>query len=791
MDVTVVPAEVDREIPEETVPLGMLLVSAGAMVVEIALTRVFSLALYYHYAFLVIGLAMLGLGLGGLFVWRERRRGGLAFVLPGRWAMLASLATAWATVLLVLIGALLGLPVYIALAALPFAMVGATTAAVLARFPASSGRLYAADLAGAALGAPLSIPLLQLVGGVNALLVASALMGWGGWLIGRRSEPARRTYLATTCVLTTVALLNPFVALLDVNIGSIDADKPLVQQLGDSGRIVFTRWDAFARTDVVATPQDEDLMYIFLDGGAAAAMYRFDGNLSAPSPLRSDLGFFPFRFRPAGEVLDIGPGGGRDVLMALLGGATRVTAVEVNPGAVDAVRRFSDFDGGLYVRPDVEVVVDEGRAYLKRSTRQYDTIYLSLTMTQAAERTGYALTENYLYTVEAFQEYLDHLKPGGQLVFKVHDQPELERVIRTATRALEARGIPSDQLSWYLEALSEPEMPSQHSGAIMYPLLVVRREPYTLGQARQQVSAALASGYAPLYLPGVGGIGPLAGLNASSGQPLGPDSTGAEALPPTTDDRPFFYLYSSGPPPVSLVLLAVSVVLAAATWWRCRRTVPVGIVGLRLSLAYFACLGVAFILVEVALIQKLTLFLGHPTVAVTTVLFALLVFGSAGSWLSGRFVRLPHIPPVSAALAGVLVLAYTQLISSVTAPFFALPMLQRILVAAGLIAPLGMLMGVPFPSGLGKLAALSPTPLTGLAWAANGFASVFGSASAIVIATSYGFTASLAAGGAVYLAAALIATATVRARNRSTLPARSPDAENSCLAPTPAEVDAV
>ncbi|MHB1159957.1 MAG: hypothetical protein ACYC3V_06445 [Chloroflexota bacterium] len=174
-------------------------------------------------------------------------------------------------------------------------------------------------------------------------------------LLGMLSVP-----LVAAVALTALAAANPLTSMLDMGPGVIQSEKTMAEQLRIDGRPVFSRWDAFARTDVVAPELRDDLMYLFLDGGAATAMYRFDGNLSAPSPLRSDLGFFPFHDRPAGEVLAIGPGGGKDVLMALLGGASRVTAVEVNPGAVEAVRRFSDFNGGLYDRPEVEVVVDEG-----------------------------------------------------------------------------------------------------------------------------------------------------------------------------------------------------------------------------------------------------------------------------------------------------------------------------------------------------------------------------------------------------------------------------------------------
>jgi SAM-dependent methyltransferase len=745
---------------------GIFLISLGAMVVEIAFTRVFSFLLFYHYAFLVIGLAMLGLAIGGLLTWK--REGGVqpASRRPLLWGSLAGVATAVTTLLIVLGASFEGVVVFTALAALSFVLVGATTATLLSRFPSSAGQIYAADLAGAAIGTIVSIALLSLLGAVDALLVTAAIIGWGGWLLEPRGSRVAALSAMAAGALTLLSIANGVTGVVDLDVRAMQSGKPMTDLLGSAGQVVFSRWDAFARTDVVAPQDRNDLKYVFIDGGAGAAMFQADEELSSSVPLTRDIGFFPFHSGPAGEVLAIGPGGGRDVLLSLMGGATRVTAVEVNPGTVEAVRRFSAFNGSIYNRKDVEVVVDEGRSYLKRTAKQYDTIYLSLAMTQTAERSGYALAENYLYTVEAMKDYLDHLKPGGQLVFKLHESWDLERTIRTAMQTLEEEGIPNDHLSQHMMAVAEPMAHAAHESSLMYPLLMIRRDGYTPDQVQHHLAAADELSYQLLYLPGVGGLGPLAGVQASGEQTPKAGLSGFEDNSPTVDDRPFFYLNSKIPPMPALILLAVACLLGMATMRRLPKSTPEQVVPLRLSLTYFAALGLAFMLVEVVLIQKLTLFLGHPTIAITTVLFSLLVSSAVGSYLSARGRGHMNLPAASALAAGILVLAYTQLIPMVEARFFSSSTPERVLVAVLLVAPIGTLMGIPFPGGLRSLSRQTPALLPPLAWAANGFASVFGSASGIIIAVVFGFNSTLLVGGVAYLAAGALAAWAERAMSR-------------------------
>lgn len=729
--------------------MGMSLISLGGMVVEIALTRVYSLVLFYHFVFLVIGLSMLGLAAGGVLAWRLASSSRWGPGAASRWAAICSAATAMSTVLIVVVAPAGELITLSLLASLAFVLIGSTTAVLLAQYPHSTGRVYAADLVGAALGALVSVPLINLVGGINALLVAAAAMGWASVVLAYSRSSAVPS-LTVALLVTLAAMLNPATSILDINVTAIQQGKGLVEQLREGGYLLFTRWDALARTDVVARDDHPDQLYLYIDGGSAAVMYDFSGDPVAPSPLRSDFGFFPFHDRPAGTTLSIGPGGGKDVLLALMGGASRVTAVEVNPGAVEAVRRFSDFNGGIYDRPDVEVVVDEGRGYLKRSTEQFDTIYMSLAVTQTAERVGFAMAENYLYTVEAMRDYLDHLKPGGRLVLRLHNQYDLIRAMLTVDQAALPAGAPDSERGRNMMALVQPADHDEHQGDIMYPLLIVQKEPFTPDQEQHHLAAARAAGYQDIYTPSLGVTGQLVDAALLAG-------ISEIKLDPVTDDRPFFYLYEAGPPPFSVLLMIVAALAGGLGWIVVRRRTGGERRMVSGSLAFFGCLGVAFMLVEVAMIQKLTLLLGHPTVAVTTVLFVLLISGGIGSWLSSVVKGGLGLAVVAGALAAGLILVYTQLLPILVSQSIVAPWPQRVVVSVAVLAPLGVLMGVPFPTGLKALGLLTQRPLTGLAWAANGIASVLGSTGAIVLGTSLGFSASLSAGALVYLASGVVA----------------------------------
>lgn len=528
---------------------------------------------------------------------------------------------------------------------------------------------------------------------------------------------------------------------------------------------MYSEWNAFARTDVLEYPGSPERMAVFLDGGAGSNLYRRPRSATEEAALRDRLGYLPFRTGRSDQVLAIGPGGGEDVVLALLSGSKDVTAVEINPGAVQAVRYFGSYAGNLYDQPQVRVVVDEGRSFLRRSGEQYDVIYLAKAVTQAAEQTGLALAENYLYTVDAFDDYLEHLAPDGRLALILHDQYDLTRAATTALAALVNRGESLAEASRHLVLINDH---ASQPGMIMHPLLLLKRTPFTTADLEALVGEVVAGGFEPLYIPGVYEMLPFTALSQDNVS-LASFISGVTYMDatPTTDDRPFFYAMLRGVPAGLLAVMAtaLALLLVGASWPLPSRRQA----GMRPPLAlfvYFVLLGTGFMVVEVAIIQRFSLFLGHPTLSLSVTLAALLLGGGIGGWISQKVPtgRLPMAVAAAALAIALLLLGTVRFVPWLTTNLLAAPLPGRVAVTLALVVPLGLIMGIPFPAGLrwlrGERHLASRIDLwpakqgyysVAWAWGVNGLASVLGSAGAVAISMLGGFSWSLLLGSVVYV----------------------------------------
>ena len=755
--------------------LSLALLSGSGIFLEIALTRLFSTLFYSPYVFAIISVAILGLGLGaalatGRAAWRLPRRLPLYLVLAGYASLILLLAAVW-TASLDLRGGLL------ALVTLPYLFIGLALATLFSAAPANSPDLYRTDLLGAGLGAVLAIPFLNLLGGINSIMLAAgllglaALVGWPRLKPGRaRSSLKSRLALAGSplslsglVIIALFANLTPGLEWLTLDMSRLASAKPITQSLAAGGQIIDTTWDSFARTDLV-DPGEGKPYELYLDGAAGSVVPR-TGDLNL---LRTDIGFFPFATAQPKQVLVVGPGGGLDVWFGLNSRAQRITAVEVNPASVDVVNEFGPYNGNLYRQAGVEVLIDEGRSVLRREGRQYDLIYLSQVVTLAAERSGYVLTENTVYTVEAFKEYLAHLQAGGQIALKLYDELTLTRAMVTAVTALrEARGLSDAEamahLAIFLDSDADPAI----------PLLLVRDQPFSRDEAVSLAGVAAQVDFAPLFVPGVAG-GPSLQRVLDGAEPLSSIVANSPSdVSATRDDRPFFYEFEPGLPLSLLPLLwglgAISLAGLVALII-IQRPFSQGVV--RYAPIYFAALGLGFIMVEITLIQQTRLFLGHPTLAVTTVLAVLLIGGGIGSHLAGRWWAGAEPDQNSVPdrkfvwpLAGIVLMVILWLLiwPWLNQAFLASTTLIRIVIVSISLLPLALLLGIPFPSGLRLVGQFEHGDRhVALAWAVNGAMTVAGSAGAVAIAILAGFSSVLWVGAGAYVIAALVAYLVLR-----------------------------
>jgi len=778
--------------PPVAVLVGVFVISGAVLALEIILTRLFAAVLAYHFSFLIISVAVCGLGLGGMLVARTvgTTRGRLAVAAAGFGLSSLFMVLAYLHLILPHLSDLVWL--IAAPALVPFVCAGAFLALVFREHPARSGLIYACDLLGAAAAAPAVIVCMGMLGVMPSVVLVAVLAAAASFVVAQRRGPALAVVVATAA-LGMVGLALGWFEVPTLSGSSRSVVNPLFADLGpEAGHtIVLTEWDAFARTDVVRQQGvGDEALFIYTNGHVPSMMLRLiHGPDDSSYDAEANLASLPFMWRRPRSVLSIGPGGGLDIVLAKRFGAVQVDGVEVNPAIVRLMNgpRFREFSGDPYNWPGVRVSIGDGRTFVRRSTSSYDVIYMSLAKT-TIRTLGLVLVEGYIYTVDAVGDYLDRLTDTGQLVVVTDDFRINARLLTTAAAALEECGIDRDRV---VDHLAVVRIQDQLRGLDPYEyLLIVSRTPISRSAGAELERLAIGGGFVPELIPGRVENPPYGALrraeaftseaNQHWSQKRAESSPGTGTLPPlnlmpVTDDSPFFLDLSFGAPPILVHLTAASVgliVLFSGWFLWARRGDGQGIrrpfVGLGevCGLLYFSCLGVGFMLVEIAVIQKLILVLGHPTRAVTVALCALLVGGGVGSALSGRISDhgLARGLRLSCLAVSGLAVALALYAGAGHPTVLAWPLIGRIL-WAGLICGLaGVVMGIPFPTGVRSVGRVDPALIPWL-WGVNGVSSVLGSVLAAIGAKLFGFQTVLVAGGLVYLLAMLVSQGFERANS--------------------------
>jgi hypothetical protein len=725
--------------------IGLFLVTLSGLMFEIGLTRIFSATIWYHFAFVAISVALLGWGLGGftLHLLRERIRMSLA-----KAGVLTLLYAAAIPLCLWLIVRVPFHPdrlvFYFVVSLLPFLLAGMALSMVFALGRENAGELYFADLLGASVGALAVTALLSWLGGENAVLAVALAPLAASACFSRRLLPAAG--VGIVLVLAAVGL-NERNGTFKIRSAPT---KGMYQHMAarPATRVALTGWNAYSRIDAVTGFEAPYLARLYIDSDAWTNVLSWDGRLESVAPLRDWYRALPFKIAPREpETLVIGPGGGSDVLVALAAGSKRVTAAEMNPLMLQFVRHFGAQAGNLYDQPKVRAILTEGRTFIRRTDQKFDVILLGFVDSWAAVASGgLSLSENHLYTVEAFKAYYDHLTPDGMLVILRWDV-DVPRLVTNAVALLGAEQA-GPRVAVLFEKRGTPLDPPQM-------IFMLRKSPFTPAETAQMADEW--PGVRPLIVPGRHVEEPYADLLAGRKTLARFVDDYPARVDPVFDDRPFFFARQKpwGLPGsmrtafleilLPLVVLCLALLFAgrpreakAARYWG--------------SIAYFASLGLGFIAVELALLQNLTLLLGHPIFTLSILLFTLLAAGGVGSYCSLRF-RMGRVCLAVAALGVV----YAFALPAVVPALLSLELPARIGIAVLLVTPLGFAMGMPFPSGLRRTGLGLPEPP--FYWGLNGILSVVGSLGTMVLAVTCGFQVAMLAGCACYVTAALAAGA--------------------------------
>lgn len=792
-----------------------------SLLLEVAYTRIISFKLYYYYTYLVIGLALLGIGCGGVVVAVSKRIRLARTETIVRWGLIAaaiSTIVGFFVVTQVPINTIniwdygtgtsiknLVLLVIICVALFAsFVAIGIMIAVLFGRRTSGIGRLYAADLVGAGLACALVVFLLFWVGPEVVILWAALLLAATSLRLSFVVEAADRPAAlgagrVTASIVGVIAIVLVAVPglLPDVKAdstknvsnataillrGNPDPNAPVPPRLASEWGGLF-RVDAYDLGDRIA---------LLHDGMLGSAIYRWNGDPSTLTRFDNDPRLFAFASAtaPAEKVLIIGAAGGNEILASLHFGAESIDAVELNPVTHDLVTgRFAEYTGNLAANPKVNYIQGDGRTFLDRSDQSYDVIWYpapdSYSATNAAASGAFVLSESYLYTSNAIGASLDHLTTDGVVVAQFGEMDydrkanRTNRYVATARKALTERGVTDP--GRYIVVIRSTALEVGD-----YTTVLVKRTPFT---SEQIVALSRAAGAVPdsdiRWAPPPGYAAPgdtAADIASFSDAEL---STLLAEFPyqvdAIDDNRPFFWHFASFGDVVSnftqpldtfdmedslgervlllllgiaallgLVFLLVPFVAIRPIWKAFPRKGG--------SALYFASIGFGFMFFEIALIQRLVLFLGFPTYSLSVTLASVLIFTGIGAFLSSRLVdRIRRLLVPLAGVIAVLTVFYLFALPAITDALLSWPLFARIGVAFIVLAPLGVTLGLMMPLGLGAISALTDYHREYVAWgwAVNGFASITGAVATTLLAMMFGFNIVLMIAFVFYMVALL------------------------------------
>src|SRR5918999_3869605 len=879
----------------------LFVLSLSIILFELALTRIFSIVLWYDYAFMAISIAFFGLGVGSFMIHIQKDKFSTLkkkstidsqFTFSSRIVRYAIAYGISLPIFTFLIGYIPSDTSYIYLfyliSSVPFFFAGAAMASIFLAMSEKISKLYFADLIGAALATIILDPMMQSLGAGSFLLLISAVVVGSSacsyFFMLRRAATHRSgeeeeetpyhnpqpradidrkkvvVKLQNRVEVLAAITFSGLMILLIVNSASSmnifdikpGMSKGLYYQLNHPSEFqhLSEEWNSFSRVDVTrkigkqegdnnnilnstlaigdskqnnnsnssdgssnnnnngltvagidnATPHE--LASIIIDADAATPIYRWNGSQSDIASIQKYMDYLPYEMTNANNTLVIGSGGGEDILVGLSDGVDNVTAVELNPLVVSAVKRFDSQSGNIYNNNNVELIIDDGRRFISSSSEKYDVIVLKLVDSWAAQLAGgYALSENYLYTVEAFQQYFRHLdKDNGGMLVMTRWNFELPRLMPLIVDSLvKETGKSRESVAEHVMVVED--RPGLYFGRSednqnYYPVLVmVKSTPFVNGEV-DMVKERAEGNRAEITMLATNYVAtPFDKLFNNDNTVYNEYFSTAVASNPTipTDDSPFYFAREQIPKQMIILLvtvIAISGLLSALLIYHARKTRVRFNSRSSFHVLFAIFIGVGFMILEVTFIQKFLLLLGTPIMALTVILFSILLSSGIGSYISGKmFSTRPHRAVLTSIpiLAGIIILYFLYL-QGVIASTISMELPYRIALTFGLLFPVGFLMGFQFPS-LIKMASLveilnkneavlqydnyrkNKNNNTTLLWGINIVASVIGTVLAAISAMIIGFNGNLLIGLCMYLGAGTCALLSIYyiTNNRTTV----------------------
>lgn len=785
---------------------ALLLVSLSVLMLEFTLIRVLSVSLWYHFAFMIISIALLGLGISGVTIIISKRINSAEI---NSFLSLTSLLYAVSVILsFVLINKIpfdpfslfidssqfLYLPVYYVLITLPFFLAGLIIGQLFTRFKSGINQLYFYDLVGAGLSCFVFIMVLPKFGGSGGIIFASLLACLGAILFSLHNSRMKTIGLYGAMIMIVVNglfLTNPE-SYLPIYISSNKVYGNYMKENPD--QMLLTKWNSFSKVDVLKDDgeavDDYPVYTAIIDAGNSTTNIPKVPNIidsSARPPFDASMLAMYLKREDTAKVFILGSGGGGEILSALTNNAKSVTAVEINPILNDLVEKdLSNYwTGGIANDKRVKIITDDARSWLRGKRIKYDVIVSAHTISASASNSGaMSLVENYILTEEALREYLNHLDING-ILYVTRPEPQMPRLVASIKEAQKLNGGSDLKNQFYI--FKRP--PTDYEVDVSYLTGVLfKKSGFDEFDIQKLKTMAALLNLETIYDPvskqdGIfKDIVEANSINDIAGKY--PDIK----LYPATDDNPYFEhntdftkinftsikesfsqgeraMLSMVQKPVAestlVILLAQTILLSALLiflpiYLRFRKDPEIKKVKKGKYILYFALLGLGYIIIEICLIQKFTLFLGQPVYTMLTVISTMLIFSGIGSMLSDKVIKLVKNVNVVYIIIAVLTAAIGLLNSVIFDGMVRADITWRILVSVALIGPLAFFMGIPFPYGMSLIDNKS-NYLVAYGWGVNGFFSVLGSVLVVMLSMSIGFKAVFVFSAVIYAVAMIVA----------------------------------
>jgi hypothetical protein len=783
---------------------GLFFATFATLLLETLDARLLSVLTWYHLSFFAVSLAMLGMAAGAVYVFlhpdrfsdaeapRALARVSFLFAASIPASHLMTLAIPFLPLTQVSTMEIVSIAASTVVLAVPFALSGIAVTVALTRCRGPIGTLYAWDLVGAALGCLAAVPVLEYTNVSSSVLISGVAAAISAFSFARFA--GRR--FAVGPVVLGLALL----AAAGVNASTREGLQIiypknrqiwLLNSLND-----ITRWNSHSYV-LVQRPGEETaflwgagqggdrfrtrIAWLAIDGEAGTPITQWDGKVESLEWVGYDVTTLPYYVR-RGDVAVIGVGGGRDILAALWGRNQSILGVDVNRIMIDLLTGSHRTYANIANQPQVTLVHDDGRAHLTRTDKRFDIIQMSLVDTWASTGAGaFTLSENGLYTLEAWRVFLNRLRPGGVLSvsrwFDPQNVSETSRLLSLGIAALIDRGVanPIDHIMLVVRG--------------RVATLMVSTAPFTADDKARVATVSADKAFTVTIEPGVGadrrGLLDRIARSTNTDELARATAHDIYDYSPPTDARPYYFnmlksraLWAGVDLPrggafggnlratlMLVVLLGITTVLVASLIvWPLAKTgrpdMPVG--RFTMTMVYFAVIGFAFMLVQIGLLQRFSVYLGHPTYTLSIVLFSMLLFTGVGSLVSerltvgttGRFRLVPLV--ISAALLLVAFILPTVIARTITAGLG-----LRTAVVLVIAAPLSVLLGMCFPIGV-RLVASTPA-VTPWAWGVNGAFGVLASILAVGLSIWVGIDANFFVAAALYLGLTVPLAALARA----------------------------